>query len=128
MTKALKPWKKGQREENRRELKFSLDEGSVERLERLRSKIQTLDDDDLIASALKSLENKTDRIIRKQVQRKVKTLRKEGFNLEQIADHLNKKNIPAVGASNWTIHAISSLLKETGSQSGKVTDAPVQNH
>lgn len=129
MSKSLKPWKRQKRKTSRQELTVLLDERSLECLERLKSKIKGFDEDVLVASALKCLENKTDRIIKRQVQRRVQALRNEGFNSEQIAAQLNKKNIPALGeTTGWNSHAISMLLKEGAGQSaGSIGDLEIRN-
>jgi hypothetical protein len=118
--KKFKQWRKKQGKTSKQEISVLLDRDSLERLERLRLKIKTLDNDELIASALKCLEDKADRIIKKQVKRRIWTLSKEGFNPEQIADLLNIKNIPALGETNsWNNHSVSLLLKQEGDESVK---------
>ncbi|NQU15161.1 MAG: hypothetical protein HQ561_13495 [Desulfobacteraceae bacterium] len=66
----LRQWRKRLGNKTCKELKVRLDEDSVERLKRLKTKIRTFDDNDLVASALKSLEDKVDRISKEQVVRK----------------------------------------------------------
>ena len=60
---------------NGRELVVRLDKDSVDRLKRLRGKIRTLDNDALIARGLECLEQKADRIIRRQISNKYTKLR-----------------------------------------------------
>jgi hypothetical protein len=68
-----------------------LDEDSLERFERLRNKTTALDNSELIASALKCLEDKTDRITKRLVMKSIRTLKNEGYSHQQIAKYLNKK-------------------------------------
>ena len=55
---------------NKQEKTFKLDCDAQERFDRLKAKIPAFDEDEILASALKSLEQKVDRIIRKQIANK----------------------------------------------------------
>ena len=64
------PWKKDQDETEERKLIVRLDRDSQERFKRLKSKISGLNNDQIIASALKCLDQKTDRIIKRQIRKR----------------------------------------------------------
>ena len=88
---------------------------SVERVDRLKNKITRASNQDLITMALKSLEQKTDRIIRRQAKQRARAMEDEGLSLQQIAERLNNKEIPAVTkTAKWSIDDISILLKKPG--------------
>jgi hypothetical protein len=90
---------------------LSLNKESLERLGRLRERITTLDTPELVALSLKCLEQKTDRIIKRQVKKKARTLQKEGLSFKQIADHLNDEGVPAVMEKDkWHAEDISRLV------------------
>ena len=86
-----------QRAVNNRELRVFLDEESFMRFQQLKAKIPKHDNNELIALALRCLEEKIDRITRKLVKRKVHGLKNKGFGNQQIADHLNDNEIPTFG-------------------------------
>jgi hypothetical protein len=69
--------KKRKKEGEGRELTLWLDQDSVQRLERLRSKFKRLDDGELIAFALKSLEQQIHRIVKRRVSRRIRALEKK---------------------------------------------------
>jgi len=64
------PWKKDPGETEERKLTVRLDRDSQERFKRLKSKISGLSNDQIIASALKCLDQKTDRIIKRQIRKR----------------------------------------------------------
>jgi hypothetical protein len=93
--------------EEGREFTIWLDEDSVERLKRLKDKFKSLDDSTLMAFALKLLERQTLRILIKRVLRKIRTLEKQGFSSQQMADLLNKQGIPVPGKGHpWDAETI----------------------
>jgi hypothetical protein len=93
---------------------ITLDEDSVILLERLKAKIPAFGDGELISSALKCLEQKTDMIIKKHVMRRIKTLKREGLNSQEIARDLNEGAVPPFGDhERWQSDTISSLLDKT---------------
>ena len=57
------------------ELNIALDKDSSERLERLRDKLPKANDSELIALALKSLEEKMGRIIKRKMMRKIRAIK-----------------------------------------------------
>jgi hypothetical protein len=126
----FKWWKEKHKSRNPHELTVFLDEDSLERFERLKSKIRTFDNDTLVTTALKCLEDKTDKIIRMQVRKRIWSLRKEGLNPEQIAGILNKRNVPTAGDTDgWDSHAVSVLLREEyGEPSCRIEDAAIRKH
>jgi hypothetical protein len=126
----FKWWKQKHQSRNQHELIVFLDEDSHERFERLKSKIRTFDNDTLVTTALKCLEDKTDKIIRMQVRKRIGSLKKEGLNPEQIAGILNKRNVPTVGDTDgWDSHAVSVLLREEhGESAGSIRNAAIRNH
>ena len=126
----FKWWKQKHQSRNPHELIVFLDEDSHERFERLKSKIRTFDNDTLVTTALKCLEDKTDKIIRMQVRKRIGSLKKEGLNPEQIAGILNKRNVPTVGDTDgWDSHAVSVLLREEhGESAGRIRNAAIRNH
>ncbi len=75
-------------------LVVSLDNASKERLEALKTKIPSFDENAIVAEGIKCLETKTDRIIRRQGAKKFQLLTKKGYTPEQIAAILNRKNFP----------------------------------
>jgi hypothetical protein len=100
-------------EGSNKEASVVLDKESFERLERLKAIIVNLDDGALIALALKGLEEKADRIIRRRVKKRAFALKNEGLSPKQIAKHLNKKGFPPIeGGNKWHSEGISMLLKE----------------
>jgi hypothetical protein len=109
-------WRKSQRKRNSRELIVLLDKDSFERFERLKTKIPAFNNNEVIASALLCLEHKTDRIVKRQITKRIRMLKNEGHSPQQIADYLKKKGIPALaGMDKWESETISSLLEtETG--------------
>jgi hypothetical protein len=59
------------------ELNIALDRDSSERLERLRVRLPKANDSELIALALKSLEEKMGRIIKRKIMRKIRAMKSE---------------------------------------------------
>lgn len=102
-----------------RKLSVLVDEEAFERFERLKTKVPKLDNRQLIAFALRCLEQRTDTIIKRRALARIKMLKNEGLSPRQIADHLNKKAMPTLGdADRWHADIIRSLLKETDRQQG----------
>jgi len=92
-------------------LSVSLDRDSIDRFKRLKKKLKSVNEGQLMALALKSLEQKTDRIIKRQARKKAPLLLKEGLGMEEIAKHFEKKGIPAPGeAAHWDTQAVSDVL------------------
>lgn len=99
----------------RQALSVDLDTDSIDRFKRLKTKLKSVNDPQLIALALKSLEQKTDRIIKRQVRKKAPALLKNGLGVEQIAEYFDKKGVPAPGdAVQWDKQLISNLLDTYG--------------
>ncbi len=123
-------WRKSQRKRVSRELIVLLDKDSCERFDRLKPKIPAFNNNEVIASALLCLEHKTDRIIKRQITKRIRTLENEGYSPQQIADYLKKKGIPALaGMDKWDSETISSLSKtETGNLVNRVKNAQHRNH
>ncbi len=71
-------WRKSQRKRDSRELIVLLDKDSRARFDRLKTKIPAFHNNELIASALQCLEHKTDRIIKSQITKRIRTLKNEG--------------------------------------------------
>ena len=89
-------WRKSKRKKGSRELIVLLDKDSCERLDRLKAKIPAFNNNEVIASALKCLEHKTDRIIKRLVMKRIQDLKNEGLSPKEISDYLNKNGIPAL--------------------------------
>jgi hypothetical protein len=103
-----------------RELSVLVDEEAFKQLERLKAKLTKLDNSQLIAFALRCLEQRTDTIIKRRALERIKALKNEGLSPRQIADHLNKKAMPTLGEANrWRADIVRSLLKETDRQQGE---------
>jgi hypothetical protein len=64
------PWKKDQGKTEKRTFIVRLDRDSQERFKRLKLKISGLSNDQIIAYALKCLDQKTDRIIKRQTRKR----------------------------------------------------------
>jgi hypothetical protein len=106
--------KRSKKAKEGQEFTIWLDQDSVERMERLKEILKSLDDNTLMAFALKSLERETHRIIMKRVLRKIRALEKQGFNSQQIADHLNKQGFPVPRQGyQWDAGTIESLSNES---------------
>jgi hypothetical protein len=102
-----------QREINNRELSIFLDEESFRRFQQLKVKIPKHDNSELIALALRCLEEKTNRITRKLIKKKVHGLKNKGLSNQQIADHLNDNEIPTFGKKfKWDTGTVSELLNK----------------
>jgi hypothetical protein len=84
-------WKHRKKSENRRELRILLDKDSFDRFNRLKARIPAFDSTKIMAAALKCLEQKTDRIIKRQIRIRFRVLEKEGHNPQQIAAYLKKE-------------------------------------
>lgn len=90
------------KQEDNRELSIRMDEDSANRLERLRGLFKGIDDGELIALALKSLERQTNRVVRRRVLKRIRALGRRGFNPQQIAHQLNDQGVPVPGqAEKW---------------------------
>jgi hypothetical protein len=97
------------------ELALWLDQDSVQRLERLKRKFKSLDDSELIAFALKSLELQMIRVVKRRVLRRIRALEKKGLTSQQIADHLNKQGVPVPGQEDqWSGGTIARLSRREG--------------
>jgi hypothetical protein len=89
-----------------------LDQDSVQRLGRLKDKLRQLDDNDLVALALKSLERQINIIVRKRALEKIRTLEKKKLSSQQIADQLNKQGVSVPDeAQKWNAGTIDRLLR-----------------
>jgi len=105
-------WRKHQRKRGGHELIVWLDKDSCARFDRLKTKIPAFRNNELIASDLLSREQKTDRIIKRQVRKRIRRLENEGHSPQQIADYLKEKGIPKLaGVDTWDSEIISSLSK-----------------
>lgn len=92
---------------------IDLDRDSRVRFLRLKRKLPHLKDEEVMAHALKSLEHKTDRIIRRIAAKQVLKLGKEGLNAEYIAERLNKAGVPTMGETDrWNVEDVSQLQKQ----------------
>ena len=123
-------WRKNQRKRGGQELIVWLDKDSCARFDRLKTKIPAFHNNELIASALLSLEQKTDRIIKRQVRKRIRKLENEGHSPQQIADYLKEKGIPKLaGMDTWDSEIISSLSKtETENFINRVENDQHRNH
>jgi hypothetical protein len=123
-------WRKSPRKMGSRELIVLLDKDSRERFDRLKTKIPAFNNNEVIASALLCLEHKTDRIIKRQITKRIRMLKNEGHSPQQIADYLKKKGIPALaGMDKWDSESISSLLKtEKWNLVNRVKNVQHRNH
>jgi hypothetical protein len=130
MIKRVMWWRKNQRKRGGQELIVWLDKDSCARFDRLKIKIPAFHNNEVIASALLSLEQKTDRIIKRQVRKRIRKLENEGHSPQQIADYLNEKGIPKLaGMDTWDSEIISSLSKtETGNFINRVEDGQHRNY
>ena len=89
---------------------IDLDRDSRVRLLRLKRKLPRLKDEEVMAHALKSLEHKTDRIIRRIAVKQVRKLKSEGLTPEYIAEQLNKAGVPPMGEMDrWQVEDVSDL-------------------
>jgi hypothetical protein len=90
----------------------ALDGEAVEHLERLKTKFPQLSEDKLMALALKYLDRKTDKIIRRRLSRRIRTLKNRGFSVEQIAEHLNRQKVsPLSGTQNRHGGTVADVLE-----------------
>jgi hypothetical protein len=127
----FKRWREKQRRGgDRHQLIVLLDDDSLERFERLKFKIRTLDSSALVTSALKCFENRTDRIIKRRIVRTIRALKKEGLDSDQIANYLNNRSIAGFGeTTRWQSHDISRLMEEEGSDSlRRPKNVSIRNH
>ena len=121
--------KKKKKEEERKKLVLWLDQDSVERLERLRGILKNFDDSQLIALALKLLEHRMKKMVKRRLLRKIRTLEKKGLLFQQIADQLDKQGVPAPGrAKKWKAGTIARFSEEntTGMQKKDLKKLPGQ--
>jgi CRP-like cAMP-binding protein len=96
----------------------SLDEDSLRRLERLKVLVPNGNEDAVFRLALKSLEQKVDKILRKRLAQRIRGLKKEGLSHQEIADYLNERNIPASRTGQrWRKSTVTRWLGETTRQS-----------
>jgi hypothetical protein len=106
-------WKKCRRKDNDRELTVLIDKDSRDRFDRLKVQIPNFDNAEIISAALKCLEQKTDRIIKRQVIKIIRTMDNEGYDPQQTSDYLNEKGFPAVAETDkWNSDIISKLLNK----------------
>ncbi len=109
----------GKRGEKSLELTLQLDSEARVRFEKLRNKMPRADETQIVALALKCLEQKWDIIVKWQAIKRVRTLKNEGMNNEQIAKRLNDEHFPTPSVSDyWSGDLISHIRKDE-----KVTDA-----
>lgn len=100
------------REEKSLKLNVQLDEEARMRLERLKAKMPRSDENKMISLALKCLEQKWNLIVKRQTIKRVRTLKNEGMNLEQIARLLNDEHFPTPTASqHWSSDLILDIQK-----------------
>jgi hypothetical protein len=105
--------KKRRKEEEGQPLTLWLDQDSVHRLEHLKRQFKRLDDSELIAFALKSLERQMNRVLRRRVLKRIRVLEERGLSPQQIANHLNKHSVPIPGeAGKWNEGAIARVSGE----------------
>jgi hypothetical protein len=113
INKGIMRWKKCRRKGEIRELTVLLDKDSFERFNRLKTQIPASDNAGIIASALKCLDQKTDRIIKRQVMKIIQAMNNEGYDPQQTSDYLNEKGFPAVAETDkWNSDIISKLLNK----------------
>jgi hypothetical protein len=92
---------------------IDLDRDSRVTFLRLKRKLPHLKDEEVIAHALKALERKTDRIIRRIAAKQVNKLTSEGLSPEYIAEQLNKAGVPPMGETDrWYVKDVSDLQKQ----------------
>jgi len=130
MIERIRWWRKNQRKKAGQELIVWLDKDTCERFVRLKTKIPGFHDNEVIASALQCLEHKTDRIIKRQITKRIRKLENEGLSTQQIAHYLKKKDIPVLaGMDAWDNESISSLSKtETGNSDNRGKSIDPSNH
>jgi len=75
-------WRKSPRKMGSRELIVLLDKDSRKRFDRLKTKIPAFNNNEMIASALLCLEHKADRIIKRQITKRIRTLENEGHIIQ----------------------------------------------
>jgi hypothetical protein len=128
--KYFKRWREKHWRENRHQLIVSLDDDSLERFERLKSKIRTVDNSALVTSALKCLEDRTDRLFKRQIVRTIRALKKEGLGSDQIASYLNNRSVPGLGdTTRWQSHDVLQLMEEEGRDSlRRSRNVSIRNH
>lgn len=106
--------KKRKKEEEGQQLAVWLDEDSVQRLEHLKRKFKRLDNSELIAFALKSLEREMNRVVKRRALGRIRALEKKGLSFQQIADHLNKQGVPVPGqADTWNDRTIARFSESS---------------
>ncbi|MDY7034683.1 MAG: recombinase family protein [Thermodesulfobacteriota bacterium] len=108
----IRQWIKKRNRKGGQQLIVRLDKASCERFLRLKTKISNSDENKLIALALKCLEQKTDKVIKRQIMKSIRQLTNEGLHPYQIASYMNQRGIPALGESDkWDGETISRLLE-----------------
>jgi len=90
-------WKKRRRNGDNWEFTIQLDKDSLDRFNRLKARIPASDNANIIALALKCLEQKTDKIIKRQIRNRTRALKNEGDSAQQIAAHLEKEGYSRIG-------------------------------
>jgi hypothetical protein len=112
---------KSKNEEPKQMISVSLDKNSYKRYRRLKKKIKPLTDERLLNLSLKSLEQKTDRIIIRQVRSMAEDMKNKNYSDDQIADLLNIKGFPHPGdKEKWEGSMISNLLHKKRNMSGNI--------
>ena len=106
---------------------IELDRESLARFLRLKKKLPNLQDEEVIAHALKSLEHKTDQILRKIALKKVRKLKSEGLSPENVAEQLNKNGVPPLGETERWQSGDVSALQEQALREVKKTPSPNQS-
>lgn len=123
-------WRKNRKNRGKRELIVLLDKDSYERFGRLKAKIAAFDEEEILATALKCLEQRVDKIIKKRVTKRISNLENEGYSPQKIANYLNNKGFPVLDEANkWHSDTISGLLeKEKRNRVDKLRNAGEKRH
>jgi len=99
------------------DITIRLDRQSAERLARLKRKMDKfnpMDERELLAMALEGFEGKLDRILKRQVRKRILALKKQGLSVQQIASRLNEHGIPTITERDgWDREAVSQVLEKS---------------
>jgi len=89
-------WRKSRKNRGKRELIVLLDKDSYEQFDRLKSKIPAFDENEILAAALKCLEQRVDKIIKKQRAKKNRGLKDTGTQpkIAKIIGHYPEQRPP----------------------------------